>query len=161
MLTDKERRAIMKDDPSTYLGHTHNETGGRFAKAIPNNVIGSSPISYPTLKSGPWSPQPGPGPEPPFGEDISTPPIVGEHHEVEASLDRDFGVARNLRDGAPPSPGRLIPAALEPAPDSEVVRGAAEEPAPRQPLPLSGRGQSSPQIVSSPSKSKPLLRRLR
>jgi len=44
MLTDKERRAIMKGDPSTYFGHTHdNETGGRFQKQVPTQISGKDP----------------------------------------------------------------------------------------------------------------------
>ena len=112
-------------------------------------MVGSSPVSYPKLPaSSPWSCDPVP-PEPPYGLDISEPPIVGESWEVAASLDRDFSVQRSLRDGAPPSVGRLIPTALEPAPDSEVVRGGqAEEPALREPLPLSGRRSITQRRVS-------------
>ena len=94
--TMKDKRELIKN---TYLAHTHSDEGGRFAKTTPNNVIGASPVSYPTLKSGPWAAQPGPGPEPPYGEDISTPPIVGESWEVEKSLDERFGLQRSLRDG--------------------------------------------------------------
>src|SRR6516225_2031831 len=101
--TMKEKRELIKN---TYLAHTHSDEGGRFAKTTPNNVIGSSSVSYPRLSSGPWAPQPGPGPEPPYGEDISTPPIVGEQWEIEKSLDENFAVQRTIRDGAPsPSSG--------------------------------------------------------
>ena len=104
--TMKEKRELIKN---TYLAHTHSDEGGRYAKAVPNNVIGASPISYPKLPSGPWSAQPGPGPEPPYGEDISTPPIVGEAFEVNASLDADLGLQRMLRNfGIAPTPLLLL-----------------------------------------------------
>jgi hypothetical protein len=41
-----------------------------------------------------------------------------------------------------------MPRLSKPTPDSEVVRGAAEEPALREPLPLSGRHSMSPRRVS-------------
>ena len=58
---------------------------------------------YPRIQSGPWS-QPDPsGPEPAYGQDISEAPVVGEYAEVQASLDRDFGLERSLREHVPSS----------------------------------------------------------
>jgi hypothetical protein len=95
----KERRAVLKNDATTYLGHTHSDLGGRFAATAPLNVTGASPISYPKLPaSSPWSCDPVP-PEEPLGIDVSETPVVGEYAEVQASLDRDFGLKRSLRDG--------------------------------------------------------------
>ena len=152
--TMKEKRELIKN---TYLAHTHSDEGGRYAR--PNNVIGSSPVSYPRLpQSSPWS-QPDPsGPEPAYGQDISEAPIVGEYAEVQASLDQHFGVQRSLRDGAPPSVGfSSVPTASELAPGGEVVRcGQAEEPALREPLTPSGRHSITQRRVSP----HPIKRRL-
>jgi len=151
MHTDKERRAIMKDDPSTYLGHTHdNEAGGRFQKQAPTNVIGSSPVSYPKLKSGPWADQPMPPEEPPLGFSVDETPIVGETFEVNASLDRDFGLARSIRDGVPSAAGPVMPRSSEPTPDTEATRAPSADHARHSPT-VSGRhsvrgGRVSPSI---------------
>ena len=154
--TMKEKRELIKN---TYLAHTHSDEGGRFAKATPTNVIGSSPVSYPRVPSGPWSDQPMPGPEAPLGFSVEETPVVGEQWEIEKSLDENFAVQRAIRDGAPPSPGGLTPAALEQAPGGEVVRsGQAEEPALREPLTPSGRHSITQRRVS-PSNS--IKRRLR
>jgi hypothetical protein len=101
--SQKERRAILKNDATTlhqFAQSEAGEVGGRFAKPAAVNAS-QQVVHYPKLSGGPWSDQPGPGPEPPYGEDISSPPIVGEYAEVQASLDRDFNVQRSLRDGAP------------------------------------------------------------
>src|SRR5262245_895819 len=111
MLTDKERRAIMKADPSTYFGHTRSDEGGRYAKAVPTNVIGASPVSYPTIPSGPWSADYAQvPPEEPLGIDVSEAPITGEKFEVEASLNQDFGWRKTIQDGLPPAADCLISA---------------------------------------------------
>ena len=96
--TMKEKRELIKN---TYLAHTHSDEGGRFAKTTPTNVIGSSPVSYPKLQSGPWSDQPMPPEEPPLGFSVEETPVVGESWEVEKSLDERFELQRSLRDGAP------------------------------------------------------------
>jgi hypothetical protein len=101
MLTDKERRAAIKDDPSTYFGHTHDEAGGRFQKQVPTNVSGKDPATlYPKLPtSSHWSNDPVP-PEAPLGIDVTETPIVGESFEVEQSLNQDFGWRKTIQDGA-------------------------------------------------------------
>jgi hypothetical protein len=121
--TMKEKREQIKN---TYLAHTHSDEGGRFAKTTPTNVIGSSPVSYPKLQSGPWSDQPMPPEEPPLGFSVDEVPIVGESFEVEASLDRDFSLKRSLRDGVPSATG-VMPRSSEPTPDTEAIR--AHDPA--------------------------------
>jgi len=142
--TMKEKRELIKN---TYLAHTHSDEGGRYAKTTPNNVIGSSPVSYPKLPaSSPWSCDPVP-PEPPYGIDISEPPLVGEQWEIGKSLDENFGVQRAIRDGVSSAADSLISASPEePTPDSEVTR--VEEQPTRHSLPLSGRPSMSQRRVS-------------
>ena len=147
-----ERKQFVK---GTFHSRTRDEAGGRFAQVNKSTVVGSDPATlYPRIKSGPWSDQPGPGPEPPYGEDISTPPIVGESWEVEASLDENMGVQRALRDGAPPETGPPVSRSSELAPDTEVIRANSdEEPARHSPAVSedgaapsfqSGRGRPAP-----------------
>jgi hypothetical protein len=156
----KERKQVIKN---TYLAHTHSDEGGRFSKVAPNNVIGATAVSYPRIASGPWSDQPSPGQEPPYGEDISTPPIVGEQWEIEKSLDQNFALQRSLRDGAPPSVGlSSVPTASELAPAAEAKR--IEEPVRHSPAAEMGDGvRNQRDGVGAPSsiKSKPIIRRLR
>ena len=160
--TMKEKRELIKN---TYLAHTHSDEGGRFQKVAPNNVIGSSSISYPRIPSGPWSADYAQvPPEEPLGIDVTETPIVGESFEVEASLNQDFGWRKTIRDGVPQAADSLISASPEPTPDSEVARASnlTKEPA-RQPLPLSekegGVRKRDPE-GAPPSRSK-LIRRLR
>ena len=81
-----ERKQFVKD---SYHNRYQDEAGGRWQKQTPTQVTGKDPATlYPKLPSNsPWSSDPVP-PEPPYGQDISEPPIVGESWEVEASLDR-------------------------------------------------------------------------
>jgi hypothetical protein len=83
--TMKEKREQLRN---TYLAHTHDDTGGRFSKVAPNNVIGSSPVSYPRLpQSSPWSAPDPSGPEQPYPIDLSEPPEpVGTAQEINDSL---------------------------------------------------------------------------
>jgi hypothetical protein len=119
----KERRAILKNDTfhTRASAEADLENQGRFAKAS-SVTASSSAVHYPRVLSGPWADQPGPGPEPPYGEDISSPPIVGEYAEVQASLDRDFGLQRSLQDGVPSATGPVMPRSSEPTPDAEATR---------------------------------------
>ncbi len=90
---------------STYMAHTHNDTGGRFSAISNPTVIGSEPIvRYPQLPaSSPWA-----GPdlvptEPPLGVDINEMDTTGQPHEIRAS---------SLEPSTPPS----AKAAPNPAP---------------------------------------------
>jgi len=81
---------------STYHSHTHDDAGGRFAKQSPQYVIGSTAIpQYPAQPGSSWSNQAAAVPaEEPLGVDLSAAPIVGEPHEVAASLDKARGKRR-------------------------------------------------------------------
>ena len=97
----KERRAVIKNDATTlhqFAQSEAGEIGGRYAR--PQTVNASQQaVHYPKLPTNsPWSSDPVP-PEEPLGIDVSEAPITGEKFEVEASLDRDFGVARNATRG--------------------------------------------------------------
>jgi len=155
--SQRERRAVIKNDATTFHDFAQSqadEVGGRFAK--PTQVSGKDPATlYPKLPtSSPWSSDPVP-PEPPYGQDISEPPVVGESFEVEASLNQDFGWRKTIRDGVPQAADSLISASPEPTPDGEVVRGGqAEEPALREPLTPSGRRSINLNSRVSPSNIK-------
>jgi hypothetical protein len=76
------RDAQRNKDASTFLSHTHNEEGGRFAK--PQQVVGATPApDYPAGQN--WANDPT-GVEPPLGIDVNAIDPVGEAFEVEASL---------------------------------------------------------------------------
>jgi hypothetical protein len=81
---------------STYHSHTHDDAGGRFLKQSPQYVIGSTAIpQYPTLpQSSPSNQAVAIPPEEPLGVDLSAAPIVGEPHEVAASLNKARGIRR-------------------------------------------------------------------
>ena len=157
--SQKERAQFVRDSYHTRANADASlEQSGRFAK--PQAITGKDPATlYPKLPtSSPWS-NPIEAVEPPLGFSVEETPIVGEQWEIEKSLDENFAVQRAIRDGAPPSPGGLTPAALEQAPGGEVVRsGQAEEPALREPLTPSGRHSITQRRVS-PSNS--IKRRLR
>jgi hypothetical protein len=97
------------------------EVQGRWAK--PAQVTGSEgAVHMPRLpENSPWSCDPVP-PEAPLGIDVSETPIVGEPHEVEASLNADFGLLRSLSDGVPPATGSPVSRSPEPTPDAEATR---------------------------------------
>jgi hypothetical protein len=148
MLTDKERKAIMKSDPSTYFGHTHDESGGRFQKQVPINKSGKDPATlYPRLPASSPSAQPDPsGKEPSLGFSVDETPIVGEQWEIEKSLDQQFGLQRSLRDGAPSGSVSSLADPPKPAPDAEVIRERDVENPPRHSLPASGRRSTNQRV---------------
>jgi hypothetical protein len=81
LLNDK--RVLREKNTGTFLSHTHSDEGGRFAK--PQQIVGSEPV--PEYPAGPnWSPQ-AVGVEPPLGF-VDETPIVGEPHEVQASIEK-------------------------------------------------------------------------
>ena len=157
----RERRQIIKNDASTLHQFAQSEAGdigGRFAKPATVNASEQA-VHYPRLPTtSPWSSDPVP-PEPPYGQDISEPPIVGESWEVEQSLNQDFAWRRTIQDGVPQAADSLISASPEPTPGGEVVRGGqAEEPAPREPLTPSGRHSMTTRRRVSPNNIKRRLR---
>jgi hypothetical protein len=86
-----ERRAVLKNDRAagTYHQFAASESdavGGRYGAVSKTRVIGSGPATYPALPaSSPWASDPVPAEEP-LGIDLSAAPIVGEVHEITASL---------------------------------------------------------------------------
>jgi len=158
----KERRQVLKNDAATlhqFAQSEANEISGRWAKPTTVNASQKA-VHYPRLPtSSPWSSDPV-GPEPPYGQDISEPPVVGESWKIEKSLDRDFGVARSIRDGVPSATGPVMPRSSEPTPDSEVARANSSSQFARQPLPLSGAGNKTDAMVRpAPTNSRANLRR--
>ena len=71
-IDQKERAEVLKNDlrnnnASTFLEHTHNEVGGRFAAISSPQIVGSTPIAK--YEGAPnWSHDPVPS-EPPLGFD--------------------------------------------------------------------------------------------
>jgi hypothetical protein len=96
------RNEERKRDAGTFLSHTHNDEGGRFAK--PQQIVGAKPV--PEYPAGPnWAPQ-AVGVEPPLGFDINETPVVGEPWEVEASLERaEQQASPQSLDAQPPARG--------------------------------------------------------
>jgi len=98
-----ERKRILANDRANastlhdFAQSQADEVGGRFAR--PTQVTGKDPATlYPKLPTcSPWSRDPVP-PEPPYGQDISEPPQVGEWWEIENSLDADLELQRMLRN---------------------------------------------------------------
>lgn len=89
-MADK-RRILAEQEISSYRAHAQAnadfDLGGRFALVQkPANVIGSGPVSYPTLPQDAPSNQLAMMPdEPPLGIDINAMDPVGEVFEQEAS----------------------------------------------------------------------------
>ena len=84
LLNDK--RVLRQNDSGTFLSHTHTDEGGRFAK--PQHVVGATPApEYPRQPEGSFSNQSAiVPPEESLGFSIDEVPIIGEPHEVAASL---------------------------------------------------------------------------
>jgi|SRR6516225_4399383 hypothetical protein len=96
--TQSERERILRNDQrvrsgSTYLDHTHDDEGGRFAK--PRTVIGSDDTAQYPMAAPNWSADPC-GVEPPLGVAIDAHEPVGEVFEVVKSLDDT--AATNIAD---------------------------------------------------------------
>src|SRR5215472_2256845 len=67
-----ERRRVLANDArvreqgSTYLAHTTNDTGGRFAQIGAATIVGADPIPKYPAASSPWAGPDLVGPEPPL-----------------------------------------------------------------------------------------------
>jgi hypothetical protein len=90
--SQSERRAVLKNEREVGTYHQiaaaeAGAVGGRFAAESKQRVVGSKPwVGYPALPmSSPWHDDPVPAEEP-LGIDLSAAPIVGEVHEITASL---------------------------------------------------------------------------
>jgi hypothetical protein len=91
---DNDRR--VREQGSTYLAHTHNDTGGRFSAISNPTVVGSSQIpKYPAAYLN-HDPVPT---EPALGVDINEMEPVGQPHEIKATLGPPC-----LSPAAPPNP---------------------------------------------------------
>src|SRR5262249_22556732 len=108
--SQSERRAVLKNDRAagTYFAFAAAEADairGRFAAQSKARVVGSEPaVNYPALPAdSPWCHDPVPD-EMPIDVDVSAAPIVGEFHEVAASLGK-----ANSDDG------RLLPKIVDSA----------------------------------------------
>jgi hypothetical protein len=146
----KERAAILKNDAATLHQFAQSEAGeisGRWAK--PQTVNASRPVvNYP---AGPnWSVDPT-GPEPPLNQDVNAMEPCGQPWEIEASLDRDFGFQRSLRDGVPPEMGHVIPPPPEPTPGTEAKRAYSDEEPARHSLAAPGAGNNQTVAMPAPT----------
>jgi hypothetical protein len=113
----------------TYLDHTHDDAGGRFARQRPSTVVGADPsVNYPA--AAPWTRDAVP-PEPPLGTSIDEMIPVGESFEVEQSL----SALREVRDGAPPP---YAPSTNSPSGDGQRSTGC-QPPVDAAPSPPSSR----------------------
>jgi hypothetical protein len=86
-IDQKERAKVLKNDlrnnnASTFLSHTHNDVGGRFAAISSPVVVGSTPTPQYPAAFLQHDPVPD---EPALGVDINEMPPVGEPHELKAS----------------------------------------------------------------------------
>jgi len=91
--SQSERRSVIDNDRRA--GGTYHEIaaaeataiGGRWAVEARTRVTGAMPVpQYPALPAtSPWRDDPVPA-EPSLGEDLSAAPVVGEYHEIAASL---------------------------------------------------------------------------
>jgi hypothetical protein len=138
------------------------EIGGRFAKPATVNASQSA-VHYPRLPtSSPWSSDPVP-PEEPLGIDVSEAPIVGEPHEVLASQqpfswlrDRSSSLSCNAESAGVDSTTAVSPSSSSgtpPWPDDGLGNG------PHVARGEDKHGQGGADVLSSPNKSKPKLRR--
>jgi hypothetical protein len=168
--SQRERAAILKNDAATLHQFAQSEAGeisGRWAK--PQTVNASRPaVEYPRIKSGPWADdQPMPPEEPPLGFSVEDHDPVGQPWEIEASLDRDFGWRKTIRDGASasdassPSDDVAAPGAVVvPSPYSPGDSSLGANRPDGEPLTAPGAGNKTVAIVPAPTNPRP-LRRLR
>jgi hypothetical protein len=85
-----ERREVLENDKrvreqgSTFLAHTHNGAGGRFAAISSPTVIGAE--ATPKYPQGPAWCADQTGIEPPLNIDVNAIEPCGEPHEIRASI---------------------------------------------------------------------------
>jgi hypothetical protein len=158
--SQKERAEVLKNDravhKNTFLSHTHSEEGGRFAR--PQTIVGSRPtVDYPRLPSGPWADPVQVPPEEPLGYSVEDVPIVGEPHEIQASIEASCGDSEASACFSYASSPQQGDATLRPALDapSQLASSAGAErsivcdpsdddvepPAPASPSPKPTRGE--------------------
>ena len=81
-IEQEEKRRVLENDKqgSTFLDHTHNDTGGRFSAISNPTVIGTEPLPrYPQLPaSSPWAGPDLVGDEPPLSDNPAADPSSTE-----------------------------------------------------------------------------------
>jgi hypothetical protein len=99
-----ERREVLENEKrlqgsssgqgSTFLQHTHNDVGGRFAAISSPVVVGTKQI--PQYPAAFFQRDPVPD-EPALGIDINEMPPVGEPHELAASIAKQVGPGASIQ----------------------------------------------------------------
>jgi hypothetical protein len=135
-ISQAERRRVLENDRlaregSTYHNHAVSSAndlmGGRFGVDSKSVVIGSSPISYPRIPSGPWSGADIVPPEQPLGYAIDQQEPTGEIWEQAASSAPTARVTGDDAD-APTSLGDSDRGAAPPAIQPPMEAGGARFP---------------------------------
>ena len=99
LFNDARVRNQSNGDTGTYLSHTHDETGGRFAAIGHAQVVGAGPVPKYPAASTPWQGPDPVGDEPPTGYDINAlepsavPPAEATGDPADAPLSDDGGPA--------------------------------------------------------------------
>jgi hypothetical protein len=117
-----ERLAAHQNDERVRKGGTYHEFA-RFAAERKQRVVGSRPlVEYPALLPA----------EEPLGVDLSVAPVVGEPHEIAASLGEAHSNAlgvlpSNVADGALPGAAQRADAVLDRPPASPARRRRSQK----------------------------------
>jgi hypothetical protein len=95
-IDQKERAEVLKNDlrnnnASTFLAHTHNDVGGRYAAISSPVVVGSSQIPQYPAAFLQHDPVPD---EPALGVDVNAMEPCGQPHELRASIHHRRGNAQ-------------------------------------------------------------------
>jgi len=107
LLNDARARNQSNGDTGTYLSHTHDEIGGRFAAIGHAQVVGAGPVPKYPAASTPWHGPDPVGDEPPLGFPIDAMPglessMATSSSSVEAT--GDPADAPSSDDGSPATP---------------------------------------------------------
>jgi hypothetical protein len=130
-MLQQQNRAV--NTRSAYHSVTDPSPGGRFAKALGEFTVGSTPtVDYPHIPSGPWSSsQPRPPDEEPLGFSVNDMIPVGELHEQ--LTEQVSAVAPPIGSSSPSPTGR----GADPSPLGGQPTAA---PLPASPTPRDGSG---------------------
>jgi hypothetical protein len=97
-----ENEKRLREQGSTYMAHTHNDVGGRFAAISSPHVVGSE--SIPKYPAAFLQHDPVPD-EPVLGVDINEMEPVGQPHELKATLGPSLSPVTKVL----PSPSSQVP----------------------------------------------------